>query len=116
MFEVGQSEGRAQEGFQKARPLPNLTPSHLNVFNVHCRVFKAYPLVRAAMCLDKSLEGNDKSLEGHGGPSGGVPPLCEDPGKLALRHRGGAERRAGAWVPWELRPYDRSRCAEHGAF
>jgi hypothetical protein len=25
----------------------------------------------------------------------------------------GAKRRAGAWVPWELRPYERSRCAEH---
>jgi hypothetical protein len=38
-----QSEGRAQEGSQKVRPLPNLTPSPLNVVNVHCSVFKAYP-------------------------------------------------------------------------
>jgi hypothetical protein len=43
---------------KRARPLPNLTPSPLNVVNVHRSVFKAYPLVRAAMCLDKSLEGH----------------------------------------------------------
>src|SRR5215208_8130977 len=30
-----------------------------------------------------------------------------------LRHQGGAKRRAGAWVLWELRPYERSRFAEH---
>jgi len=52
---VGQSEGRARKGDPKARPLPNLTPSPLNVVNVHSSVFKAYPLVRAAMGLDKSL-------------------------------------------------------------
>jgi len=46
-----------RRGVQKTRPLPNLTPSPLNVVNVHCSVFKAYPLVQAAMCLDKSLEG-----------------------------------------------------------
>ncbi len=39
--------------------------------------------------------------------------MCEGQGKLALRHGGGPKRRAGAWVPWELRPYQRSRCAEH---
>jgi hypothetical protein len=54
-----QSEGRAQEGIQKARPLPNLTPSPLNVVNVHRSLFKAHPLVRAAMCSDKSLKGED---------------------------------------------------------
>ena len=71
---VGRSEARAQEGFQKARPLPNLTPSPLNVVNAHCSLFKAYPLVRAAKCLDtRASRRNDKRLEGHGGPSGGVP-------------------------------------------
>src|SRR5215217_9556845 len=44
----------------KPRPdygLPNLTPWPLNVVNVHGSVFKAHPHARAAMCLDKSLEG-----------------------------------------------------------
>src|SRR5687768_18456748 len=69
----GKAKAAPRRGVQKARPLPNLTPSPLNVVNVHCSLFKAYPLVRAAKCLDKSLEGNDNRLEGHGGPSGGVP-------------------------------------------
>jgi hypothetical protein len=69
-----QSKARAQEGFQKARPLPNLTPSPLNVVNAHCSLFKAYPLVRAAKCLDtRASRRNDKRLEGNGGPSGDVP-------------------------------------------
>ena len=32
----------------------------------------------------------------------------------SLGHRDGAKRRAGAWVSWELLPYERNRCAEHG--
>jgi hypothetical protein len=31
-----------------------------------------------------------------------------------LGHRDRTKRRAGAWGPWELRPYERNRCAEHG--
>jgi len=67
--------GRAQEGVPNARPLPNLTPSPLNVVNVHRSVFKAHPLVRAARCLEKILEGNDNSLEAHGGQSRLASPI-----------------------------------------
>jgi len=42
------------------------------------------------MCFDTTMEGN-------GGPSGGVPHCAKVRAlSLALRHRGGAERRAGA--------------------
>jgi hypothetical protein len=41
--------------------------------------------------------GNDRSLEGNGGPSCGVPPIIYKAQRgLALRHRNGAKRRAGA--------------------
>ena len=62
-----------------------ITPSPLNVVNVHRNVFKACPLVQAAMCLDKSLEG-------HGRVSDGVPVLYEGQRRLALSHRSGAMR------------------------
>ena len=66
-----------RRGVQKARPLPNLTLSPLNVVNIHSRVFKAYFLVRAAVGLDQRQEG-------YGGPSGGVPILCEAQRRLGL--------------------------------
>src|SRR5215212_3379249 len=78
-----QSEGRARGGIRKARPLPNLTPSPLNVVNVPSRVFKAYPLVQAAMCLDKTLEG-------HGGLSGGVPHSLRRSAQAGLATQEGA--------------------------
>ena len=53
----GKTKAAPRRGVQKARPLPNLTPSPLNVVNILCRVFKAYSLVRTAMGLDQSLEG-----------------------------------------------------------
>jgi hypothetical protein len=31
-----------------------------------------------------------------------------------LGHQDGAKLRAGAWGAWELRLYERNRCAEHG--
>ena len=58
---------------QSAATTESNTPP-LNGVNVHCSAFKALPLVRAAICLDKSLEGERRAPGGEWGTvSGGVP-------------------------------------------
>jgi hypothetical protein len=59
----GRRKAKAAPDERRARPLPNVTSLPLNVVSVHCSLLKALPLVRAAMC-------SDKSLEAHGGPCG----------------------------------------------
>jgi hypothetical protein len=52
-----------------------------------------------------------------GDPGVASPIIYKGRRRLALRHRSGAKRRVGTPVPWEvceLRPYERSRCAEPG--
>ena len=68
-----QSEGRDQEGVSKARPLPNLTASPLNLVNVHRSVFKAYPWCRQPYVLRPEPGGGTIRAWRGMGESGGVP-------------------------------------------
>jgi hypothetical protein len=90
-----------RRGVQKARPLPNLTPSPLNVVNVHCSVFKAYPLVLAAWLLGPPARSGACNLPSvvrgrvHNIRTAGVRA------REGLGHRDGAMRRIS--YPRELR-------------
>jgi hypothetical protein len=61
-----QYKGRAQGGDPKSAATTESNTLLLNVVNVHRSVFKAYPLGRAAMCLEKSLEGTIIAWRGMG--------------------------------------------------
>jgi hypothetical protein len=80
-----QSEGRDQEGVSKARPLPNLTASPLNLVNVHRSVFKAYPWCRQPYVLRPEPGGGTiRAWRGMGDYRVASPILYEGQRRLAL--------------------------------
>jgi hypothetical protein len=85
----GKAKAAPRRGVQKARPLPNLTPSPLNVVNVHRSVFKAHPDAGSHV-LRPEIGGGTISAWRAIGTLGWRPPLCAKVSAgLDLRHRSG---------------------------
>ena len=56
----------------------------------------------------------ETSKEGKGERRIGAPPFCEVPRRGSLAASGRGRSKVGAKQTRKLRPYERSRCAEHG--
>jgi hypothetical protein len=71
-------------GVQKARPLPNLTPSPLNVVNVHRSVFKAHPDASSHVLRQEPGGRTIRAWRGMGDPRVASPIRCEGQRRLGL--------------------------------
>ena len=85
----GKAKAAPRRGVQKARPLPNLTLSPLNVVNDHGSLFKAYPWCASSHVLRPEPPGGTISAwRGMGDPRVASPIVLEGQRRLGLDRSG----------------------------